>query len=192
MLLPWDDEAYEHRMTGKMYDRYGKRTGFADWEKIDDLDLQSKWGYTYTSPTQIFLVQQVGDIHWLTTRLRENTIHTELEPVFGLPELPEIRPSSQSQADSDYLFDWWKAGWFWFWIRENHEYVAQYDRVLWVDDDHLLSETTRDGVDDIRNELARLGTELHVIRPEPVWTRAEIELWLPETEPAELELPEAA
>jgi hypothetical protein len=88
-----------------------------------------------------------------------------------------VKPQDWTAAE--YLYAWWKMGYLYLWIRENSEHVAQYDRLLWVDDDHR--ERTHQGLQDVVSTLSRLGTELVIVRPEgPVWSREEIEQYLPE------------
>lgn len=174
VLLPWDDEAYMARTSSNKntYDRWGHETGFKDWRKVE------KKYFTFVSQDQLALIQQVGDIHWLTTWAKDGMTPT-FEAELGLPTFPIIRP--RDWTASEYLYKWWKAGWLWLWVRENHQLVAQYDRLLWVDDDHY-PESTSDSLSDITYELAQLGTELVIIQPtRPVWSKGEIELWLPET-----------
>ena len=157
--------------TLKTYDRYGKRTGFKDWCKVEE-----KY-FTFMSADQFALIQQTGDVHWLTTWMKDDINHSRFEPKLGLTEpLPDIRPSFQQRFEAEYLYGWWKAGWFYVWIKENADYIREYDRVLWVDDDHY--RTYEYGVTDVRDELAHYGTELHTISPEPVWRREDIEKWL--------------
>ena len=171
VLLPWDDEAYMARQDSKKntYDRWGHTTGFKDWRKVE------RKYFTFVSHDQLVAIQEVGDIHWLTT-WGKHGMTPLFEEELGLSRLPIIRPQDWTAAD--HLFKWWKAGWLWMWVRENHQHVAQYDRVLWVDDDHY-PESTSDSLAEITYELASLGTELVIIQPTgPVWTREEIELWL--------------
>lgn len=174
VLLPWDDESYMARQDSKRttYDRWGHETGFKDWRKVE------KKYFTFVSKDQLDLIQQVGDIYWLTTWGKHDMTAT-FEAELDLPSLPIIRPRDWTAAE--YVYKWWKAGWLWMWIRENHERVAKYDRVLWVDDDHY-PDATSDCLGEIEYELAQLGTELVIIQPmKSVWSREEIERWLPET-----------
>lgn len=173
VLLPWDDDAYMARSDPNRttYDRWGKITGFKDWRKVE------KKFFTFVSEEQHRLIEQVGDVHWLTTWGKHDMTDTFTEET-GFGPWPVIRPQDWTAADN--LYRWWKMGWLWLWVRENHEYVAQYDRVLWVDDDHYPH--LQDGVAEVSFELAQLGTELVIIQPrEPVWSRREIEQWLSET-----------
>jgi hypothetical protein len=170
VLRPWDDEAYQTRWKGKgLYDRYGKLTGFKDWERVEEPY------FTHVSQEQLALIQQVGDVYWLTTWLKQGIVR-DFERITRLPKLPYIRPEQTLEAE--YLYPWWKVGHFYVWARENHELVASYDRILWVDDDHEMHGYDQTGVDEIQEFLGRLGTELILHAPEPVWKKEEIEQWL--------------
>lgn len=170
VLLPWDDEAYTTRWKGKgLYDRYGTQTGFKDWVRTEEPY------FTHVSQEQLALIQQVGDVYWHSTWVKQGMIR-EFERVTGIGPFPEIKPEQVLEAT--YLFGWYKVGWLYLWVRENTELVAGYDRILWVDDDHEMHGYDQTGVDDIQELLGRLGTELILHAPEPVWKREEIEQWL--------------
>lgn len=177
VLMPWDDEAEVviQSPTRSVYDRFGKLTGFKDWQYNQDKALRF---LTFHSPEQHALIQQVGDIRWLTTWARDD-LTDKYTKYTGFGPWPSFKP--QAWAEAEYLYRWWKMGWLYMWIRENHQEVAQYDRLLWVDDDHHRSATS-DGIADVAYELAQLGTELVTVQPRgPVWSREEIEQWLSET-----------
>jgi hypothetical protein len=170
VLLPHHDESYDAIQRNTLYDRWGKLTGFKDWRRVE------KRYFTFVSADQHALIQQVGDVHWLTTWIKDN-IHTDFERETGIGPFMPVKPQDWTAAE--YLYAWWKMGYLYLWIRENSEHVAQYDRLLWVDDDHR--ERTHQGLQDVVSTLSRLGTELIVVRPEgPVWSREEIEQYLPE------------
>lgn len=171
VLLPWDDDSYAARLGDKRYDRWGKLTGFKDWE------LRDRKFFTFTSSEQHALIEQVGDVHWLTTWVKHDMIPYWAEVTGWGADFRQVKPEQSYEAD--YLYRWWKMGWLWTWVRENHEHVASYDRILWVDDDHYPH--LQEGLADVAFECAQLGTELIVVQPEaPVWSREEITQWLSE------------
>lgn len=180
VLIPWDDEAYEviDSPTRSVYDRFGKKTGFKDWKWNTDRDVRY---LTFWSPEQHRLIQEVGDVMWLTTWAkevrREAPLHNEYTRLTGFGPFDRIAPS-QNNYEAEYLYRWWKMGWFYGWVQENHQRAAQYDRVLWVDDDHNRPGTI-EGLEDLAYQFAKLGTDLIVVQPRgPVWSREEISLWL--------------
>lgn len=175
VLMPWDDESQTvlDSPTRNVYDRFGKKTGFKDWNYNQNHSLRF---LTFWSPEQHELIKQVGDVRWLTTWARDGLVEKYTE-FTGFGPFPTFRPNQMYEAE--YLHRWWKMGWMHLWLRENAELVSTYDRILWVDDDHNRP-ATMDGMAEIGYEAAQVGTEVIAIQPEgPVWSREEISLWLP-------------
>lgn len=176
VLIPWDDEAYSvlDSPTKSVYDRFGKRTGFKDWTYHADKSLKF---LTFYSKEQLALIEQVGDIRWLSTWSKED-IHNQFSEATGFGPWDTMIPVAGTRYEAEYLYPWWKTGFLFMWIRENVALVSEYDRLIWVDDDHQSSPSTRAGIEDVNLLLARLGVELYIVRPDPVWKRSEIEAWM--------------
>lgn len=174
VLMPWDDEAQTvlDSPTRSVYDRFGKSTGFKDWKYNQDRSLRY---LTFWSPEQHELIRQVGDVRWLTTWARDGLVE-KYESFTGFGPFPTFKPEQMYEAE--YLYRWWKMGWFYMFIKEHPDVIASYDRIIWVDDDHERPATV-EGLSEVGYLAAQCGTEVVIVRPAgAVWSREEISQWL--------------
>jgi hypothetical protein len=146
-----------------------EESGFDDWVRVD------KRFWTFYSPAQHELIQQVGQVVWLTTwakhpdMLDDYTWTTKFGPF-------ETAETDVGRWNGTHNGGWWKAWWAVALAEERPDVFEGIDEVVWVDDDH-------DGYPKFTGQVqvfARMvedlyGAKTRVIRPDVVWTRESLE-----------------
>lgn len=162
VLLPWDDLVFVDWDEDDGPRPHYNGGGFTDWRRIN------RRYFSLVSDEQLALITKltkVHDVRWLTTW----SLHG-MHPIFE--EVTGFGPLIPWPLDNWDTHSWWKASV----VQTSLETGAfdEYERVVWVDDDHKGTDTSRlaEAFDERRIDLVRVA-------PFPVWSREEIELWMP-------------
>lgn len=169
VLMPWKHVGLT-TIDAQASDTLKAVSGFTDWTRVE------KPYWTFYSPEQHRLIQEVGQVVWLTTWARHPDMLDDYSYTTGFG--PFDAASSVENERGYSLYSWWKLGWALDFAESDSPLWDGVDEVIWVDDDHStirggrqFGETVK--VAEVIENLHGVKTE--IIRPEVVWTREQIE-----------------
>lgn len=164
VLMPWD---YIGKARGpkEVTDELKTVSGFDDWKLVD------KPYWTAYSAEQHALIQEVGQVVWLTTWARHPDMLDDYTYTTGFGPF-EVATG----AEPGGFRYWWKTGWALSFAESDNPLWEGVEEVIWVDDDHGFGEPVQAEVDAVTEAIERRhGAKTRIIRPEVVWTRESLE-----------------